>query len=36
LLSQTAHIGWLAFSNISFNDKKKILSDNILKLVKKK
>lgn len=35
LLSQTAHIGWLAYSDISYNDKKKIISDNVLKLIKK-
>ena len=35
LLSQAAHVGWLAYSNISYDDKKNIFSNNIKKLVKK-
>lgn len=36
LLSQEEHLGWLGYSNLSFDDKKNILSDNALKLVKKR
>ena len=36
LLSQEAHLGWLGYSNLSFEDKKNILSNNAKKLVKKR
>ncbi len=35
LLSQTAHVGWVAYSNISYSDKEKIFSKNIKTLVKR-
>lgn len=35
LLSESSHLGWLAYSDIDYMDKKKILSDNIKKLVKR-
>lgn len=36
LLSQEAHIGWLGYSNLSFEDKKNLLSNSAKKLVKKR
>ena len=36
LLSESAHLGWLAYSEISYNDKKDILSDNFQRLIRKK
>ncbi len=36
LLSESAHLGWIAYSEISYNEKKDILSDNFQRLVRKK
>ena len=36
LLSQEAHLGWLGYSNLSYEEKTDILSNNAIKLVKKR
>lgn len=36
LLSQEAHLGWLGYSNLSYEEKMDILSNNATKLVKKR